>query len=199
MKREFLKHCVHRAYTKSMARPVDATLREDLIDDVLEAVARVGRGNLSLRALARDLGVSPRMLLYHFDSRDGLLDVIVAETSRRLASAATTIDGTLPEMIRSSWAWMTAPRQRGFLNVFYEVCALGARDAARRGVVAASLFTDWHALLVRRAVPDATATLLLATLHGLLLDLVLTGQRARVQRAFAAFAATLPASNGVVV
>jgi len=35
-------------------------LRDDLIDDVLEAVARLGLGNLSLRALSRELGVSPR-------------------------------------------------------------------------------------------------------------------------------------------
>jgi AcrR family transcriptional regulator len=174
-----------------MARPVDHTLREDLLDDVLEAVARLGLGNLSLRALSRELGVSPRMLLYHFGSRDGLLDAIVAETSRRLASQGATLDGTLADAIRASWEWMTAPRQRGFLNVFYEVCALGARDDARRGVVASSLFVDWHAMLVTHGVPDAKATLLLATLHGLLLDLVLTGERERIDRAFAAFVATL--------
>jgi len=83
------------------------------------------------------------------------------------------------------------------LNVFYEVCALGARDATRRGIVASSLFTDWHALLVRRGVSDASATLLLATLHGLLLDLVLTRQPARIERAFVAFLATLPAQKEV--
>jgi AcrR family transcriptional regulator len=174
-----------------MGRPVDPALRDDLLDDVLEAVARLGLGNLSLRPLSHEVGVSPRMLLYHFDSRDGLLDAIVAETSRRLAGAVTDINAPLPELIRASWAWMTAPRQRGFINVFYEVCALGARDPQRRGAVAASLFTDWHALLVRSGIPDASATLMIATLHGLLLDLVLTGERARVDRAFEAFLATL--------
>jgi len=179
-----------------MARPVDPMLRGDLLEDVLEAVARLGLGNLSLRALSRELQVSPRMLLYHFGTRDGLLDAIVAETSRRLAVAAA-IDGSLADVVQTSWSWMTAPRQRGFLNVFYEVCALGARDATRRGIVASSLFTDWHALLVRRGVSDASATLLLATLHGLLLDLVLTRQAARIERAFVAFLATLPAQKEV--
>jgi len=174
-----------------MARHVDHNRREELLDDVMEAVARLGLGNLSLRALSRELGVSPRTLLYHFDSRDGLLDAIVSETSRRMAGAAAEIAGDLAETVRASWAWMTRPRQRGFLNVFYEVCALGARDPARRGAVAASLFSDWHAELVRRGVPDAAATLLLATLHGLLLDLVLTRERARIERAFTVFLATL--------
>ena len=74
------------------------------------------------------------MLLYHFGSRDGILDAIVAETSRRLATSAVTMDASLPEIVRSSWSWMTAPSQRGFLNVFYEVCALGgARSDAPRG------------------------------------------------------------------
>jgi AcrR family transcriptional regulator len=178
-----------------MARPVDHTLPVKLLDDMLEAVARIGLGSLSLRALARELGVSPRMLLYHFGSRDGVLDAIVAETSRRLADAAAGIDGTLPEVLRGSWTWMTAPEQRGFLNVFYEVCALGARDATRRGAVAASLFSDWHAVLVHSGLPDPNATLLPATLHGLLLDLVLTNDGARVERAFAALVATLSPSN----
>jgi AcrR family transcriptional regulator len=187
---------MQRAYTAGMARPVDLSLRGNLLDDLLEAVARLGLGNLSLRALGRELRVSPRMLLYHFGSRDGLLDAIVAETSRRLAAAAGGLEGPLPEVVRASWAWMTAPAQRGFLNVFYEVCALGARDASRRGIVASSLFTDWHALLVGRGVPDAEATLLLATLHGLLLDLVLTGEPARVGRALDAFVARLGAQRG---
>ena len=62
-----------------MARPVDATLRERLIDDVMEAVSRLGLECTSLRALSRELRVSPRMLLYHFGSRDGLLDAVVGE------------------------------------------------------------------------------------------------------------------------
>ena len=174
-----------------MARRADPARRDELLDEVMEAVAQIGLGNLSLRALGRELGVSPRTLLYHFDSREGLLDAIVAETSRRLAAAGATLGGTLPEIVGASWAWMTRPGQRGFLNVFYEVCALGARDRVRRRTVASSLFTDWHALLVARGVPDASATLLLATLHGLLLDYVLTGERARIERAFAAFIASL--------
>ena len=173
-----------------MARPIDPELRANLTEDVLEAVARSGLGNLSLRALSRELGVSPRMLLYHFGSRDGLLDAVVAETSRRLAAAAPP-SGSLPDMVRASWTWMTAPQQRGFRNVFYEVCALGARDPARRGVVASSLFSEWHARLVRAGVADTSATLLLATLHGLLLDLVLTNEPARIERAFVAYLSTL--------
>jgi len=196
LKREFLKRVMRAAYTAGMARPIDLSLRSDLLDDVLEAVARLGLGNLSLRALARELAVSPRMLLYHFGSRDGLLDAIVAETSRRLASASGILTGTLPDMVRDSWRWMTAPAQRGFLNVFYEVCALGARDESRRGIVASSLFSDWHAMLVSRGVPDADATLLLATVHGLLLDLVLTGEAARVERALDVFVARLDARKG---
>ena len=132
------------------------------------------------------------MLLYHFDSREGLLDAIVAETSRRLAAAAGDTGAPLPEVLRASWEWMAAPRRRGFVNVFYEVCALGARDPSRRGAVAASLFSDWHAVLVHVGIADESATLIVATLHGLLLDLILTGERTRVERAFNAFLANLP-------
>jgi AcrR family transcriptional regulator len=167
-----------------MARPVDPARRDELLADIMDAVARFGLGNLSLRALGRELGVSPRTLLYHFDSRDGVLDAIVAETSRRLAEAAAGMEGTLADVVRASWQWMTRPRQRGFVNVFYEVCALGVRDPERRGAVASSLFGAWHAELRRRGMPDAAATLLLASLHGLLLDYALTRERVRVDRGF---------------
>ena len=46
-----------------------------------------------------------------------------------------------------------------------------------------------------RGVPDANATLLLATLHGLLLDLVLTGEPARIERALDAFIVRLTAAQ----
>jgi AcrR family transcriptional regulator len=178
-----------------MARPVDPRLPERLLNDVLEAVAQLGLGDLSLRRLARTIGVSPRMLLYHFGTREGLLDAIIAETSARLAVAAQ-MEGSLADVVLASWARLTSPRGRGLLTVFYEVCALGARDPVRRGAVAAALFADWHALLVRRGMPPASATLLVATLHGLLLDLVLTRQRARITRALEAFVATLAMQQG---
>jgi AcrR family transcriptional regulator len=178
-----------------MARPVDATLRARLLEDVLGAVSRMGLGNLALRPLAREAGVRPRTLLYHFGSRDGLMDAVVAETSRRLAVAASGLDGPLPLVVRASWTWMTDPEQRGFVNVFYDVCALGARDPARRGAVASSLFIDWQRLLVSRGLTDASATLLLTTLHGLLLDLVLTNEGPRIERALVALVATLPSQK----
>lgn len=179
-----------------MARPVDESLRENLLDDVLLAISRMGLGELSLRSLAREIGVSAHMLLYHFGSREAILDAVVAETSRRLATASIDLSANLPDIVRASWAWMTDPDQRGFLNVFYEVCAVGARDPARRGAIASALFTDWHRLLVHRGMRDTDATLLSATLHGLLLDLVLTGDRERVQRAFHAYAAALTSKTG---
>jgi AcrR family transcriptional regulator len=161
----------------------------------MEAVARLGLGNLSLRALARELGVSPRMLLYHFGSRDGLVDATIAETGRRLGTEAASLQGSLHDVVHASWAWISSPRRRGLLKMFYEVCALGARDPARRGSVAATLFTDFHAVLVMRGVPDATATLLLATMHGLALDFMLTGDGERIARALDAFVATLPSAS----
>ena len=53
-----------------MARPVDDTLPVKLLDDVLEAVARIGLGSLSLRALAREL--LDRSLKRRSGGHDGL-------------------------------------------------------------------------------------------------------------------------------
>jgi AcrR family transcriptional regulator len=44
-----------------------------LVRGTYEAMARVGTQELSLRGLARELGVSPPLLVYHFGSRENLL------------------------------------------------------------------------------------------------------------------------------
>jgi len=46
---------------------------EALVRATYEVIARVGSQQLSLRPLAKELGVSPTLFLYHFGSKDNLL------------------------------------------------------------------------------------------------------------------------------
>jgi hypothetical protein len=65
------------------------------------------------------------------------------------------------------------------------------RHAARRGGEAAS--NDEQHEVAENSSRQAAAALVLAVLHGLLLDLLATGDRARVQHAFELFAPALDA------
>lgn len=57
-------------------------LREELVADVLDAalaqLQEVGAEDLSLRAIARDVGMSPAGLYRYFDGRDALLTALIA-------------------------------------------------------------------------------------------------------------------------
>ena len=57
--------------------------RDRLLDRVIAFAAVDGISGRSLREIARGAGTSPRMLLYHFGSREGLLAAIVAAIAPR--------------------------------------------------------------------------------------------------------------------
>lgn len=68
----------------------DGDLRRALLDAALEAIAAQGPSELSLRALARTVGVSHAAPAHHFGNKAGLLTVLATEGLDRLAEAMTT-------------------------------------------------------------------------------------------------------------
>src|SRR5690606_17785178 len=65
----------------------DGSARQRLLAAAVEYVATHGVGDLSLRQLAAGIGTSHRMLLYHFGSREGLLQAVVHEVEQRQRQA----------------------------------------------------------------------------------------------------------------
>ena len=61
------------------------SLREDLLRRAAEVIGRDGPADLSLRALAREAGVSHAAPRHHFESRAGLLTALATEGFRLLA------------------------------------------------------------------------------------------------------------------
>ncbi len=67
----------------------DGDLRRELLDAALVEIAATGPSDLSLRALARTVGVSHAAPTHHFASKAGLLTVLAVEGLDRLAGAMT--------------------------------------------------------------------------------------------------------------
>jgi len=65
----------------------DTNLRTTLLRSAADVVARSGVGEVSIRELARQAGVSHAAHRYHFASRTGLLTALAAEGHRLLAEA----------------------------------------------------------------------------------------------------------------
>jgi AcrR family transcriptional regulator len=164
-----------------MVRPIDPTRRAATLEKAADYVLEHGLAGLSLRPLARALGTSPRMLLYDFESKQQLIDEILAAIRRREA-------GLLEADVRSLedvWRWISAPEREPFLRLFFEVYV----DALGRGE-ADPLVREWLDFLEsnwRPPVDAGTASLMIAVVRGLLLDRLATGDKARTDLAFSRF------------
>ncbi|MGK5638835.1 TetR/AcrR family transcriptional regulator [Streptomyces sp. URMC 126] len=184
-----------------MARPTDPDRRERVLARAADHVLEHGLAGLSLRPLAAALDTSPRMLLYDFGSKRELVSAILAEARRR--GAARVAGELVPETaspeerLRALWAWISAPERVPFVRLFFEVHADAVAHPENYPELA-GVVTDWFGTLgatfrdVTEGPGDTvTPTVIMAFVRGLLLDLAVTGDRDRADRAVDRFAGLL--------
>ncbi|TDW94396.1 TetR family transcriptional regulator [Kribbella pratensis] len=151
-----------------------------------------GLADLSLRPLATAIGSSPRVLLFLFGSKDGLIRALLArgradqlELLRRIEQQYDEPPG-LTVIARELWTWLAAPERRPLMTFWVE--AYGRSLVAPDGPwsdFARSTVDDWLELLKTSAPEqsDARRTAVLAMLRGALLDLLATDDLQRTTAA----------------
>lgn len=177
-----------------MPRPPDEHRRRELLDAVIDELAAGGIGGRSLRDIAEAVGTSHRMLLHHFGSRDELLVTVVEEVERRQAATLTELPDDPADAVEAMWADLRRRRLRPVERLFFECYARGAQGEEPFARLVPSAVHGWLAAVDERtdgAADPAMARLGLATIRGLLLDLVATGDEKRVDAAAAAFVTLL--------
>lgn len=174
-----------------MPRTPDPQRRPEILDQVVDYIAEHGIADLSLRPLAKELGQSTFVLSYHFGDKDGLIDAAFEHFEAKQRELLTSWTGWteehgLGETIRRFWRWMLTPRNVKVLRVGFEMATAEAGSGFARRVS-----EDWvqflGAYLVQRGLDRRTArrdaTIHVATINGLLLDYMTTGDRIRVDAA----------------
>jgi AcrR family transcriptional regulator len=194
-----------------VTRTSDAQARGRLLDTIVDYVLVHGLAELSLRPLAAAVDSSPRMLLYHFGSKGELVLAVLEATRRRHAELLESwyersAEHDARTLLLRAWQWLTAPRHDRLLRLLFETYGLALQDRKRHAVFLRSAVNDWIVPFSRtlerqgfaRERADALGTLLVAVVRGLLLDVLATGDRARVDRAFRSFinAIELPDATG---
>jgi AcrR family transcriptional regulator len=172
--------------------------------ELLEAAYRYalehGLADLSLRPLAAAIGSSPRVLIYLFGSKDGLVRALLARARddelavlRRLGQSGSPDDpiGLVPAA-KQVWAWLAAEEHRPLLRLWAEAYtrSLVEPDGAWAGFARATV-DDWLAVFAacqpqrERSSGDSAfrRTAALALLRGALLDLLATDEDERVTEA----------------
>lgn len=181
-------------------KPAPSAREQELLQRAYAYSLTHGLADLSLRPLATAIGSSPRVLLFLFGSKDGLIRALLARARADELDLLRGIDAQYDEppgltvVARELWTWLAAAERRPLMKFWVE--AYGRSLVAPEGPwadYARSTVDDWLELL-KASQPDPTTaqaearrTGVLAMLRGALLDLLATEDLDRTTRAVEAY------------
>ena len=182
------------AHARLMGRHPDPERRAELLDEVVSYLGRHGLAGVSLRPVARALGVSVNALVHHFGSKDEL----VVAALRRAAEIQRGVEGpwrrqvphlSTAELQRRWWRWINrSPEHLALVRLGLEAATLDATVSGLPGDVRAEQISFWREDIAEGLIADGIkpedaereASLVKATFTGLVLDLLATGHRKRL-------------------
>jgi len=177
-----------------MGRHPDPQRRAKLLDEVVGYLSQHGVAGVSLRPIARELGVSVNALVHHFGSKDEL----VVAALRRAAEIQQGVEErwrrqiphlSTAELQRRWWRLINrSPEHLALVRLGLEAATLDATVSGLPGDVRAEQISFWREDIAERLIADGIrpedaereASLVKATFTGLVLDLLATGQRKRL-------------------
>ncbi|MDP9071311.1 MAG: TetR/AcrR family transcriptional regulator [Actinomycetota bacterium] len=171
-----------------------------MLERAYRYVLERGLADLSLRPLAAAIGSSPRVLLFLFGTKEGIVRALLARARqdelallKRLGDAGTgDANLGLDLVVAELWRWLAAEEHRALLVLWVEAYARSLTDPdGPWGDFARASVTDWLDVLNaaqardERSTPagEVECTLALALLRGALLDLLATGDADRTTAA----------------
>ena len=174
-----------------MARPPEPDIRNRLKAKAADFMLKHGMLDLSLRPLAKALGTSARMLIYHFGSREGLIRAALDEIRMREDARVSRWYARRkePPSLSDFLLWLceeyTTKEVKEFAQFMVELWVLALRDPKSFPEVFHAPIAYWEMLSRKSAAraDSAQTTLLLAVTRGLEIDLAATGDRRRVRKA----------------
>ncbi|MFE7404766.1 TetR/AcrR family transcriptional regulator [Isoptericola sp. NPDC057559] len=194
--------------------PPPSPRRAELLEAAYRYTLEHGLADISLRPLAAAVGSSPRVLILLFGSKDGLVRALLARAREdemgilgRLGAAGDGADARgLTDAAGHVWDWLADPAHRPLLRLWAEsyarsLVATEGADGPWHGFARATV-EDWLGVLAGHQPPAergsagglARRTAVLALLRGALLDLLATGDDARVTAAVRSQLAASPAA-----
>ena len=159
--------------------------REELLEATVDYLLRHGIANLSLRPLAAATGTKARLLIYHFGSRQQLLAEAMERVRQRVQTRVVE-SGDLMQF----WKWATEKKNQPYLRLIFEVQGLAMQKPKEYGAYLRGTLEKWIDFLEQRLKGRdrrLTASIIVATFDGLLLDYYVTGDLDRTTRAFRRF------------
>lgn len=182
-------------------RPIDLQRRAELLDAITDYAVKQGFSELTWRPVAAALGVTSNTLVHHFGTKEQMFQAVLRRLRERLVAATSEMlagPADLATAARSTWEWTSDPLRGQEFRLFFAVYGRALQAPQQFSEFLEQVVSDWLAALCRAQGPDvdpataaSRATLVIATIRGLLLDLLATGEHDRVHDAAETFLASL--------
>jgi AcrR family transcriptional regulator len=191
------------APTRTWDRRPNPQRREDLLAGTSEFLLDRGLAEFTLRAAAEYAGTSAQLLVHYFGTRDRLVGEALATISVRWLGSVFEDEGMSPktfeESFWSQWSRFTSEDYLRNVRLMYEVMSASFRNPDSFRGAMDSITVHWQrrfadsltVLGVSAEQASDISTAYLAALRGLLVDLLATGERERIDRAAALIARNL--------
>ena len=172
----------------------EASAREqELLQRAYEYVLQHGLMTLSLRPLAQAIGSSPRVLLFLFGSKEGLVQALLARARAAELEFLNEMrpadrPGDFAGVVRRVWQWLVAKEHRAMLALWLETYARSVVEPdGPYAQFALRTVEAWLGLLATHQTPQHRRSraganeraLALAVLRGALMDLLASGDEVR--------------------
>jgi AcrR family transcriptional regulator len=168
--------------------------RGDLLEAIAEYVLDNGIASLTLRRVAEAVGVSHVTLRHHFGSKDELVAELVEHLLERTFTPGGDYSGiNSAPPLQALWEGWTSPAGERDIRLFIEVLGQSLYEEGTGYAPAVKRSIEHRLELIEANVMSlgcppaearAFATLLLAMMRGLIMDLLVTGDRERLDIAF---------------
>jgi AcrR family transcriptional regulator len=158
--------------------------KEEILEAALAAAFDEGLSRLTFGRLARRLGISDRVVVYYFPSKDDLIGEVLGSLGLRLQATlaptlSTPVDGHAA-LVRAMWPLLARPEVDPVFALFFEaggLAAAGVEPYATLVPILMAGWIDWAASFVRGTAAHrrSEASAAIAVLDGLLLVRQLAG------------------------
>nr|WP_237380875.1 TetR/AcrR family transcriptional regulator [Cupriavidus sp. SW-Y-13] len=174
-----------------------------MLDAATAHVLQNGLGDLSLRSVADALDTSHRMLIYYFGSADGFWQALLFRVrhAEQQAREKLVVEGLDAETAMvTAWDRYSASNYLPIMQLLFEIYGRAIRDRERFKGFLDDVIGSWTAVIAERLQQvmkiDADEARLfarveVATIRGLLLDLITTGDRQGTTAALKYFASKM--------
>ncbi len=183
--------------TKHTESPTEgATTREALLGQIFHYLLTHGLQDLSLRPLAAAVGSNARMLNYYFGSKEEMIVEALSFAQTSQLEVLSQLPPPQPDMgreLQTLWRYFTSSQFLPFAELLFEVEAQSLRGNTLYRSFAVGTLQGWRAFVASRLeqADEPTVNLIVGSISGLLLDLVVSGDRERIDGTFGHLVKTL--------